>query len=517
MTPRSQRPKNLLLDSGMRTATVLLFAATSAFCQNSAPADVRTWVRTHEVAIFREFTGLLAIPNVHGDLPNLKKNAEYLRDMLMRRGMNPEIWQATPDVAPTLFAEKLVPGATRTILFYIHFDGQQIDRARWKQQDPFIPVLRDNSIDSGGKVLANASSLGEFQREWRIYARGAGDDKGPIEAFVSALDAIGGTPASNIKLILDGEEEGGGTGLPAALRTHHDRLQSDVMVFLDGPQHPTGRPTIYYGARGGTGVEVTVYTAKGGMHSGNYGKWMPDANVRLAQLLASMVAPSGKVLIDGFYSDVLPLPDDAVKMIDAVPDDTAAMQKLYGVGSVDGAARSLQEGLNLPSFSVHMMRGGELGGVIPASAIAEILMRLVKENSPRAMQDRVIEHIRRQGYFITDRDPDLATLASHSGVAKISRTLGVGAAGGAWRTDPQDSQAVFVTEALRAAWGDRLMRLRTLGGTLPVVEFIDELHVPVVGVAIANSDDNQHTDDENLRLGNLWDGIETLSAIMRAK
>jgi acetylornithine deacetylase/succinyl-diaminopimelate desuccinylase-like protein len=202
------------------------------------------------VAIFREFTGLLAIPNVHGDLPNLKKNAEYLRDMLMRRGMNPEIWQATPDVAPTLFAEKLVPGATRTILLYIHFDGQQIDRARWKQQDPFIPVLRDNSIDSGGKVLANASSLGEFQREWRIYARGAGDDKGPIEAFVSALDAIGGTPASNIKLILDGEEEGGGTGLPAALRTHHDRLQSDVMVFLDGPQHPTGRPTIYYGARG---------------------------------------------------------------------------------------------------------------------------------------------------------------------------------------------------------------------------------------------------------------------------
>ena len=288
-----------------------------------------------------------------------------------------------------------------------------------------------------------------------------------------------------------------------------------MIVFLDGPQHPSGRPTIYYGARGGTGLEVTVYTAKGGMHSGNYGNWMPDANVRLAQLIASMVDPSGKVLIDGFYSDVLPLPADAVKMIDAVPDDSLAMQKLYGVGSTDGAARSLQEGLNLPSFSVHMMKGGELGGVIPASATAEILMRLVKENSPRSMQDRVIEHIRKQGYFITEQDPDLATLANHSRIAKISRTSGTGA-GSAWRTDPQNPQAVFVTEALRALWGDRLVRLRTLGGTLPVVEFIDELHVPVVGVALANFDDNQHTDDENLRLGNLWDGIETLAAIMRA-
>lgn len=501
----------------MRKTALLLLAAASAFGQSSTASDIRTYIRTHDAAIFREFIGLLAIPNVHGDIPNLKKNAEYLREMFARRGMNPEIWLGAPDAAPTVFAEKLVPGAKRTILFYIHFDGQPIDRTRWTQPDPFTPVLRDNSIEAGGKILTNTAALDEFPPGWRIYARGAGDDKGPIEAFASALDAIGGTPAYNIKLILDGEEEGGGNGLAAVLRAHHDRLQSDAIVFLDGPQHPSGRPTIFYGARGGTGLEVTVYTAKGGMHSGNYGNWMPDANVRLAQLLASMVAPSGRVLIDGFYSDVLPLPADAVAMLDAVPDDSAAMQKLYGVGSTDGAARSLQEGLNLPTFSVHMMKGGEVGGVIPASATAEILMRLVKENPPRVMQDRVIEHIRKQGYFVTDQNPDVAILASHSKVAKVSRASGTGAAGGAWRTDPANPQAVFITEAMRSAWGDSLVRLRTLGGTLPVVKFTDELHLPVVGVAIANSDDNQHTDDENLRLGNLWDGIETLAAIMRAK
>jgi acetylornithine deacetylase/succinyl-diaminopimelate desuccinylase-like protein len=202
-------------------------------------------------------------------------------------------------------------------------------------------------------------------------------------------------------------------------------------------------------------------------------------------------------------------------MIDAVPDDSAAMQKLYGVGSTSGAARSLQEGLNLPSFSVHMMNGGEVGGVIPASATAEIAMRLVKENSPQTMQDRVIAHIRKQGYFITDKEPDVAMLASHARIAKVTRRAA--GAGGAWRTDPKNPQAVFVANALRAASGDRLVELRTLGGTVPANQFIDLLQVPVVGVALANFDDNQHTDDENLRLGNLWDGIETLAAIMRAK
>src|SRR5204863_8429660 len=141
---------------------------------------------------------------------------------------------------------------------------------------------------------------------------------------------------------------------------------------------------------------------KGAMHSGNYGKRLPDANVRLSQLLASMVDPTGKVAIEGFYDDVLALPAAAVKMMQQVPDDSAAMRRLYGLGSTDGAASSLQEGLNLPSFSVHTMKGGEVGGVIAASATAEIALRLVKENSPWTMVDRVLAHIRKQGYLVVD-------------------------------------------------------------------------------------------------------------------
>src|SRR5262249_29665063 len=158
----------------------------------------------------------------------------------------------------------------------------------------------------------------------------------------------------------------------------------------------------------------------------------------------------------------LPFPPAALKMMQEVPDDTESMRKRYGLGSTDGAASSLQEGLNLPTFSVHMMKGGEVGGVIPASASAEIAMRLVKENVPQAMVDRVIAHIKKQGYFVVDRDPDTATLASHPRVAKVVRGGGVGI--GAWRTDPDTPEARFITDALRASVGDRLVRVRTLGG-----------------------------------------------------
>jgi acetylornithine deacetylase/succinyl-diaminopimelate desuccinylase-like protein len=487
----------------------LAFAA-QGFAQ---PPDVERYVREHQQVIVREFMDLVAIPNVRTDLPNIKRNAEFLRQMLDRRGMNAEVWE-TPST-PLVYGERLVPGATRTILFYIHFDGQPVDNAAWKQPDPWTPVMRTGTLEDHAEEIRDWNTRSNFPDEWRVYARAAGDDKGPIQAFVSAMDAIDGKPTQNIKVILHGEEEGGGPALDFVVKNHADKLRSDMLLILDGPQHPSGNPTIYYGARGGAGLTVTVYTAKSAMHSGNYGNWLPDANVRLAQLIASMVGPTGKVTIDGFYDDVPPFAPAAVKMMQEVPDDTESMRKRYGLGSTDGAAASLQEGLNLPAFSVHVMKGGEVGGVIAASATAEIALRLVKENSPEQMVDRVLAHIRKQGYFIVDQDPDTVTLGAHPRIAKIS-THG-STAGDAWRTDPDVPAARFITDVLRARYGQRLVFIRTLGGTVPAGPFIDAFHVPTLGLSLANYDDNQHTDNENLRLGNLWNGIVTLASIMTAK
>ena len=319
-----------------------------------------------------------------------------------------------------------------------------------------------------------------------------------------------------MKIILHGEEEGGspkGDGLGEVIAKYPDKLKSDLLIMLDGPEHPSGQPTIYYGGRGGASVEVTVYTAKQGMHTGNYGNWQPDANVRLSQLISSMVDPTGKVLIPGFYGDVLPFLSDAKAMMAAVPDDSKQMQKDFGVGSLDGAASSLQEGLNMPTFGVRIAQSGEVGGVIPPYAIAMISMRLVKENDPGVMYQRVADFVRSQGYFIVDKDPDVATLASHPKVAKIpSRHSGNNS--GAWRTEPSEPQAEFVTEALRKVWGEKLVRIRTLGGGVPATPFINAFHLPTVGIAIANYDDNQHSDNENIRMENLFDGMATLASLM---
>ena len=490
-------------------AIVFSLIASPSFSQAVGVAD---YVRRHQGDIVREFLQLVAIPNYRADLPNIKRNAELLRQMLERRGMKPEVWE-TPG-APIVYGERLVPGATRTILFYIHYDGQPVDKAGWKQDDPFKPVVRAGSLEEGAAIVTDVATRESFPDHFRVYARSAGDDKGPIQAFVSAMDAIDGKPTQNIKLILHGEEEGGGPSLDFAIKNHSDKLKSDVLLILDGPQHPSNKPTIYYGARGGAGLEVTVYTARAAMHSGNYGNWLPDANVRLAQLISSMFTPTGKVAIEGFYDDVLPFPPAAVQMMKDVPDVSEAMRKEFGLGSTDGAASYLQEGLNLPAFSVHTMKGGEVGGVIAANATAEIALRLVKENSPRVMVDRIIAHIRKQGYFIVDKDPDTATLAAHPRIAKI--TTRARATSGAWRTDPDLPAVKFIADAFGARYGNDFVRLRSLGGSLPATPFIDAFQVPVVGVSLANYDDNQHTDNENLRLGHLWKGIETLAALMGA-
>lgn len=495
------------MKTSIAVSCLVLACAVSLAAQRP---DVKRYVDEHQPAILREFLALVAIPNVRTDLPNIRRNAEQLKAMLDKRKMAAEIWD-TPST-PMVFGERRSAGAAKTILFYIHFDGQPVDPKAWKQPNPFTPVVRTGSLEDGGEVVADPFSRTTYPDSWRVYARSAGDDKGPIQAFVSALDALGDAPTHNIKVILHGEEEGGGPALDAVIKAHGDALRSDVLIILDGPQHPSGKPTIYYGARGGATVNVTVYTAKSAMHSGNYGNWQPDANVRLSQLLASMVEPSGRVAIEGFYADVPPFSPADLQLLRGVPDDTASMRRAYGVGSVDGAVQSLQEGLNVPALSVHRMEGGEVGGVIAAKASAEIALRLVKENSPRQMADRVIEHIRKQGYFIVSEEPSVETLASHPRVAKV--TSRAGATSGAWRTDASLADVQFVSDALRRQWGEAPVRIRTLGGGVPASPFIEAFHVPTVGVSLANYDDNQHSDNENLRLGNLWNGIVSLAALM---
>jgi acetylornithine deacetylase/succinyl-diaminopimelate desuccinylase-like protein len=461
----------------------------------------------------------VSIPNVKGDPANLQRNAVFARDLLAARGF-------TADVVPTAGAPLVVgslqvPGATRTLLLYAHYDGQPVDTSKWNQPTPFTPVLRSGRLDTPNvRDIASPKTLTEFDPEWRLYARGAADDKAPIVALVTALDALkaaGMTPASNIKVLLDGEEESGSPSLPAASRTLRDRLAADVTLMLDAPAHPSGRPTLVFGVRGNVTFELTVYGAKTELHSGHYGNWAPNPALRLAQLLASMKDPQGKVLIKGFYDGIAPLTPDERALLRAVPDDEPALLKLFGLAAPESAAESLQDAYQRPSLTIRGLSSGHVGsaaaGVIPNTAIANFDMRLVTETKGADMLKKVRAHIEAQGFHIVDSDPDDATRARYRDIVKLVPSQGTEA----YRVSVTTPEAKRLMTALERAFGQPPVVLRTSGATGPMAEMSAASGAPAISVQTVNFDDNQHSDNENIRLGHMFSGVRTVAALLTAQ
>ena len=476
-------------------AMAILGAGAGAQTPAGWVAQARSWTTANREAIKRELIDLLSIPNVAADRANIRRNADHLRGMLAKRGFAAELLET--DGNPLVYGELKVAGAARTLLLYCHYDGQPVDPKRWNQPDPFVPVERDG----------------------RIYARSASDDKAPIVAMVSALDALraaGVQPTSNIRVILDGEEEAGSPNLVPAIARYREKLAADLMIILDGPQHPSGRPTIAYGARGIARVDLTVYGPAAGVHSGNYGNWIANPAQRLALLLASMKDEQGKILVAGFNDGIAPLTAEEQRMVGDVPDDSAAMLRAFGVAAPEPAYPKLQEALQYPTLNVRGLSSAHVGAgartIIPDSATAAIDMRLVKETSAASLVEKLRAHVRQQGYHVVDAPPDAAARARYPKIARL-QTLGEGT--NAFRTSPANPQARAMANAIRDALGVEPVHLRTLGGTVPIAPFIEALGFPAVLVPTVNFDNNQHEENENLKLDNLYQAVLTVAAILR--
>jgi acetylornithine deacetylase/succinyl-diaminopimelate desuccinylase-like protein len=288
------------------------------------------------------------------------------------------------------------------------------------------------------------------------------------------------------------------------------------MLILDGPVHPSNRPTLVFGARGIVTLELTVYGPKFALHSGHYGNWIPNPATRLAQLLASMKDDAGRTVVQGFYEGIEISPEDR-RILKAVPDDEPALLKLFGVARPDAVGESLQEALQYPSLNVRGMESAYVGAqartIIPDRAVAAIDVRLVKETDAEVMAEKVLAHIRRQGYHVVTGEPDDETRARHP---KIVQALIRGDGTQGYRTSMDDPQAKALTEALRPTLGEEPVRIRTSGGTVPISPFIEALGFPAVSVPIVNFDNNQHSENENLRLGHFFRGIVTIAATLAA-
>ena len=505
-----------LLPACGRVGSVLLLAALlhpAALAQQDA---VRRWVDAHRREVVGELSALVSIPNVASDRPNIRRNAELLKGMLERRGMSAEVLETEGN--PLVFGELKVSGARRTLLFYAHYDGQPVDPPAWKQPSPYIPVLRTARLDRGGGLIPDLTAS-DIDPEWRLYARSAADDKGPIVALCAALDAIraSGQPSSNVRVVLDGEEEANSASLVPAIARYRDRLRADLMVILDGPIHSSGRPTVAYGARGIVTAGLTVFGPRAGVHSGNYGNWIPNPAQRLSALLASMVGDDGRVLVEGFYDGIEPPSPEERAMLDAVPDDGDRLLRTFGVARPQAAFPKLQDALQVPTLNVRGLASAHVGAgartIIPDRATAAIDIRLVKETRAGDLLEKVRAHIRRQGYLLVEGDPDDGTRARHS---KIARLAVLDEPTSAFRTSPSDPEARPVVASIQKAFGAPPIQLRTLGGTVPIALFIDALGFPAVIVPTVNFDNNQHEENENLRLGSLFQAIEIVAAVLRS-
>lgn len=504
----------------------LLGVATAALAVLAAPAHGRPVPMgaiaaarsAQERAILDQFLDLLAIPNVAADRDGLRRNALAIEAMLRSRALAPQLLTAPddPGAPPVVYAEWRSPNAKRTLVLYAHYDGQPVDPADWSSP-PFTPTLRSSSPEKGGMALSDAAPAA-LDPETRVYARGAGDDKAGVLVVLGAIDvlrALRRRPTDNLKIVFEGEEEQGSPHLARTLEAHRDLLgRADLWVVCDGPAHPSGRPLIVYGARGDIGVDLTVYGPNHPLHSGHYGNWAPNPALRLARLLAAMKDDKGRATIAGWYDGIVPLGELERRAIaEAAPFDD---QVRVGLGlAAPESDLSLAGAATEPSLNINGLRsaavGADAANVIPDTATAALDVRLVAGEDPQRQFEKLAAFVRAQGYLVLDRAPTDAERRANPLIATLRlRPGGYPAA----RAPMDDPMARTIADAVRLASREPVVELPTSGASLPLSIIARTLGARGIVVSIANSDDNQHAADENLRLGNLWAGVDLYAALL---
>jgi acetylornithine deacetylase/succinyl-diaminopimelate desuccinylase-like protein len=497
---------------GLATEATLAQGTGGAAARSAA----RSYTQSHESQILTEFAGLLAIPNLASDSVGIRRNADTLVEMLKRRGFTNTQLLTVPGGPPAVYGELAAPGAARTLVLYAHYDGQPVDPKQWTTP-PWSPVLRDKEVSAGGKILPMPTAGERVDPNDRLYGRSAGDDKVSIVAILNAVDAMrasGVKSSVNLKVFFEGEEEASSTHLGPILEKYRALLASDAWLFCDGPVHQSGRQQVLFGNRGITGFELTIYGATRALHSGHYGNWAPNPGVLLANLVASMRDDDGHIKIAGYYDDMKPITPAEHRAAAALPPIDDELRRSLGLNRTEANDALLAERIMLPALN---LRGMRVGGVretgsntISTEAYASFDLRLVPGQTPAHVQQLVEAHIRKQGYFVTHDSATVAMRLAHPKVARLEWTEGYPAS----RAPMDGPFGRALIGAISDGAKETPLAIPTSGATGPTYLFEQILKVPVVNLPIANYDDNQHAADENLRVGNLFDGIELYSALL---
>ena len=491
--------KNILL--------LLIGVNTLVFCQESS--QLKSQVR-HTIDELRDF---VAIPNDALEHADINRNITWLTKKFNERGFNTTV---LPTEGESLFFAALpLEDKKPTILFYMHFDGQSVDKSKWDQPNPYEVVLKADDGEAW-KTISFDELNNDIDYDWRLFGRSTSDDKGPIVMFLNAIDLLkknNQTLAFNVKVILDGEEERGSNPLPKAVKIYRELLEADFLVINDGPVHTSGKPTLVYGCRGIATLSLTTYGPITPQHSGHYGNYAPNPGSQLAQLLSSFKDKDGKVIIPNFYDGIVL--DESIKTIlKSVPDDEVAIKKNLQIKSSEKVGNSYQESLQYPSLNIRGLSSGYVGDkattIVPESARAEIDIRLVPETDGAKLKNLVKTHIQKQGFFVTNKLPTKEERMTHDKIVTFTE----GEFTNSFRTDLNNPYGEYLSKVLRETFKEDPVRIRIMGGTVPIAPFINELKIPAFIVPLVNPDNNQHSPNENLKIGQIVYGIEAFYGIL---
>jgi len=462
-------------------------------------------------AIVEGLVELVRLNSVSQNPAGVRQTGEWLAAALRARGLDGRVIQTGGN--PVVFGERRVPGATRTVLLYCHYDTKPIPQNGWLQPDPLEPVFRRGPAEAGAPGRPLADFTDDELEGVSLYARGSADDKGPLWSHLQALecmDALGISPSVNVKLILDGEEEIDSPSFGPFAEAHRDLLAADVVIITDGPQHARGRPTISGGARGMVKLELEIEAARRDVHSGNF--TVPNPAWKLSGLLASMATPDGVPLIEGFEEDVVAATAAERRLMAEFPIGLPALERDLGVPL---PADYLERIMFHPTLTIRGLHSGFVGAeantIIPHKAIVSIDIRMVKNQRWSKVYRRVLDHIRAQGLTVLE-SPVVPLLDELRG--RAVRVVSKGGYDPAKTALDSPISRDIIGAVERAHGGQRVVLVPTAGGSVPIWAFTDILGLPTFLVPYANANNRQHSPNEHLRLDHLFQGIRTTAQLL---
>jgi acetylornithine deacetylase/succinyl-diaminopimelate desuccinylase-like protein len=500
-------------------ARIICFTCLSLGAWQAHAADLRAQVQqyrlAHESAIVSQIDALTRLKSIAADPAGLVATAHALEDALKQRGFEVSELSTGAGSPPAVFGSLKVPNAARTVVFYAHYDGQPVTPSQWSS-DPFEPVMREHALTDAARDVDWKKATPPFDPEWRLFGRAVSDDKASIAAFLSAFDALSAThtsPSVNIKVLWEGEEEAGSTHLAQALHDNQKLLAADLFLIGDGPVHQTRRPMVFFGARGVTTVEATIYGPLRALHDGHYGNWVPNPAAMAATLIAQMRDDNGRITIPGFHDSVRAISLEEQAALKALPPVGDDLKRQFGIGRSEGS-EDLPASLMRPALNIRGIRAGQVGdaaaNAIPTNATISLDFRLVPDQTPAAVRKTVEHFITAHGWTIVTDEPDLATRLKSPRLIRLVWEAGYPAL----RSGLSTPAAKAVIAAATKAAGAPVVVLPMSGGSVPLYMFANVFSAPIICLPIVNHDNNQHAANENLRLQNLWDGINTYAALM---